>query len=163
MIDAPMIDAPMSDGSMSDATADAEGDGATTCLGTPASCGQNPAACVSCTGNANGHICIANTMCGCNVATDCPTFMACDTTTHACTNACSTTQLCNGGCCSQSACHTGDSMGACGNTGIQCLQCGSQQTGHSCLPTTNGGFCGCSSNNDCPGGTTCNTTTHLCM
>ncbi|HJZ88729.1 MAG TPA: hypothetical protein VKN99_26325 [Polyangia bacterium] len=163
LIDAPSVDAPRIDASIDAPMSDAEADAAATCLGTAESCGQNPTACVNCAGNAAGHTCIGNTMCGCNVETDCPTFVACDTSTHACTNACSATQPCNGGCCSMSACHTGDQMGACGNTGVECLQCGTQATGHMCVPTSNGGFCGCSSNNDCPGGGTCNTTTHLCI
>lgn len=163
MIDAPMVDAPAGDAPMSDAMSDAEVDGATICLGTPASCGQNPASCTNCTGNAAGHACIGNTSCGCNLATDCPTFMACNTATHACVNSCSATQPCNGGCCSTSSCQTGDSMGACGNNGLMCSQCGTQPTGHVCEPTSGGGFCGCNSNNDCPGNGTCNTTTHLCI
>jgi hypothetical protein len=163
MIDAPAIDAPANaEGGMADAMADAELDAMTVCFGTTASCGQNPAACTDCTGNAGGSACINNMTCGCNAAADCPVGRACDSTTHLCTTTCDpTTQPCNGGCCATGSCQLGNQIGQCGNDGTQCLQCGTQASGHLCVPTTNGGFCGCDSNSDCAGGT-CNTTTHLC-
>ena len=164
-IDAPAIDAPANgEAGMPDAMADAEIDAMTICFGTATSCGPNPASCTNCSGNSTGTACINNATgtCGCNAAADCPVGRACDTTTHLCTTTCDpATQPCNGGCCATGSCQLGNTIGQCGHTGTQCLQCGSQTSGHLCVPTTNGGFCGCDSNNDCAGGT-CNTTTHLC-
>lgn len=66
-------------------------------------CGAS-GSCNDCSANAVGHACVAGGACGCNAPTDCPTSMACDSTTHTCKAACSDTALCNGACCVNGAC-----------------------------------------------------------
>ncbi len=128
------------------------------------SCG-NKGLCLDCTKQANaGHVCLPGTQsCGCNGPGDCPSGMACDLNTHACTTACSAMQACNGGCCAIApgqavgVCGAGNAPTACGGMPL-CVDCSTSKAGHACI----GAACGCANSSDCPADTACNMNTHLC-
>jgi len=88
---------------------------------------------------------LSGTGTGCNVATDCPGGEACNTTTHACSNACNGgTTTCNGGCCNGGVCAAGNQNGICGGNGGACVACGNG------TPTCSGNACtaACGSGSD---------------
>ncbi|MDB4995945.1 MAG: hypothetical protein JWM74_3377 [Myxococcaceae bacterium] len=118
--------------------------------------------CTDCSKNFTGKACMGDGKCGCNTAADCGAGYACDTTTHACTQACSATSACNGGCCDMttSKCTGGYQTATCGKSGAACTSCVGAAAGPSCISST--GSCGCSSYTDCPANMACDATTHLC-
>jgi hypothetical protein len=129
----------------------------------PAACGSG-GACLDCTANPGGHGCVASggvNVCGCTVATDCPSLMACSLASHLCNTACGAgTTICSTGCCSQGACVAGTASNACGATvGATCADCTSAPAGHACI---NGAACGCGSVQDCPVGSSCDSMSHTC-
>jgi hypothetical protein len=120
----------------------------------PAACGAG-GACVDC----GTKPCLATGACGCSTTSDCPSDLACDTSSGSCTTACSSSQPCNGGCCNGGACATGAAQTACGTSGA-CVDCAGLATGTACLVT---GTCGCASAaSDCPAAEACDTSTSTC-
>jgi hypothetical protein len=97
----------------------------------------------------------------------CPTGLACDVATGACTPACSVTQPCTGTCCIGGTCAVGGGSApdACGPVGGACLDCtasGGNPAGNACLPTR---VCGCTMNSNCSCGSAtcgCNLATNAC-
>ncbi len=75
----------------------------------PKGCGPN---CTDCSGNLNGDACVTGGICGCTVATDCPTDRACSTSKLQCSDLCGAGfTACNGGCCGTPV----------GSVGLACL------------------------------------------
>jgi hypothetical protein len=97
-----------------------------------------------CSSDPAGQSCMSG-LCGCGNNGDCNDQEACDTTTHACTFACSAKQQCNDGCCS--------------SAGVCASGCDNDPAGQNC---ESNGVCGCDSQDDCPEYQACDTTTHTC-
>jgi hypothetical protein len=95
-------------------------------------------------------------VCGCNVATDCPTLNACSTALHQCEGLCGgANTACNGGCCSNidgGFCVAGNADNQCGGNGGQCGNC---QSGCSPGPRCIANACACSTGGDCLGNVAC--------
>lgn len=131
----------------------------------PAVCGNNGGACAPCSGNQNGHLCIAVSgggQCGCNALGDCATGASGCSAQHLCVNNCDATTMCQSGCCSASSmgtCQPGTSPTLCGAAGTVCQPCAANPNGSACLPSST---CGCNGPADCPVDQACDTTTHKC-
>jgi hypothetical protein len=114
-------------------------------------CGSG-SSCVTCTGSSQGDVCLAfSNVCGCNLASDCPTNQAC--TDHTCSTDCTETGECNGGCCDGTTCQPGTSTTACGSTGGMCNECTcprTEEAGCSGAGTPEGAGCTCTPVTDPP-------------
>ena len=80
---------------------------------------QTNACLAGCAQSNSGHVCLPSHLCGCTVATDCPTGLACGSA-----GSCSVTcvpaigSLCNGGCCSNNVCIATCSAGLTCSSGV---------------------------------------------
>ncbi|MSP59004.1 MAG: hypothetical protein EXR72_01465 [Myxococcales bacterium] len=130
-------------------------------------CGNNGGVCVDCTGNANGHLCVASGSggaCGCSkFPDDCPVSST-GCANKVCNNQCDANNKCLFGCCAGGTCANGTAAGVCFLVGMAaCFDCTSAASGHLCRPSGNGGnSCGCDKAGDCPVGLSCNAATHAC-
>ncbi|HEY8075981.1 MAG TPA: hypothetical protein VIF62_17760 [Labilithrix sp.] len=106
-------------------------------------------ACTDCSGSAKGKACVAGG-CGCNAASDCPYFQACDTSTHTCGTTCSDTSPCNSACCVAGSCSTAASA------------CTGNPRGNECVTVGGVSACGCFDSSECATNMACDTKTHTC-
>jgi hypothetical protein len=131
-------------------------------------CGQGGGACNACSGAT--PVCLITGQCGCVSGADCPLGQSCYNGT--CSTQCGGSGACNGGCCDTSTvpatCVAGTKAAACGSKGDFCRSCANDGAGLACIPSTGGGFCGCTTAVQCPvPGSTCTgnqcVTTVACM